>query len=131
MMVLLGIAIGACGDDDGGNEADRAGVGAQCTRDTDCRQDTGCDAGGCAVQVCLTEFRGGYCGVRDCDGNDDCPDGAVCVAEDGANYCFRSCRDKPECNLHRTVELESNCSSSVDFVEEGTPGKVCVPPSGT
>ena len=29
------------------------------------------------------------------------------------NYCYRVCREKPECNENRTEENASNCSSSV------------------
>jgi hypothetical protein len=109
---------------DGGTEADQLGVGAECTSDDDCDADTD--------QICLTNFKGGYCGIRDCTANADCPEGSACVAhDDGTNYCFRSCTDKPECNANRTVENESNCSSSVEYVEAETDGKACVPPSGS
>ena len=131
--LLLGFAsLVGCGDDDEGNDADRAGVGAMCQVMDDCQQpDPPCDGGpGCFPQQCLTQFTGGYCGIQNCTSNAECPDGSACVAhDDGNNYCFRLCNDKPECNLHRDAANESNCSSSVDFVDPTTQGKACVPPS--
>jgi len=120
--LVLGLWMG-CGDDDDdvGTEADEHGVGAQCSTVEDCDEEG---------QQCLTQFKGGYCGIEDCTGDLDCPEGSACVAhEDGTNYCFRICIDKSECNLNREPEWESNCSSNITFVDhEG--GKACVPPSG-
>jgi hypothetical protein len=116
--LLLG-AMAACGGD--ASEADKLGVGAQCTKDDDCTE-TG--------QSCLTEFKGGYCGISGCTSNQDCPEASLCVTHDnGTNYCFRSCLEKAECNRNRSGENESNCSSSITFVDEATKGKACVPPS--
>jgi hypothetical protein len=118
----------ACSDDDGGygTQADQIGVGAECRNDADCLQ-TG-DGG--IVQQCLTEFKGGYCGLKACQADEECPYGSACVShEDGQTYCFRICRDKGECNLNRSVDHESNCVSSVDFVEGANGSKACVPPS--
>jgi hypothetical protein len=125
---LLGLSIGGCGDDNPppytGTPADLVGVGAVCKTDTDCLHT---DAG---VQHCLTEFKGGYCGLKGCTASADCPAGSGCVNYNGATYCFRRCADKSECNLNRPVDLESNCSSNVDFVEGKSSDKPCVPPSG-
>ena len=120
-----------CGDDDGGNAADRLGVGAQCSSDDDCLQ-SAVDGG--ISQTCLTQFKGGYCGVEDCSSAADCPMGSDCVAhDDGSNYCFRTCANKPECNLNRDLDNEANCSSSVDYVQtpKDATQKACVPPSGS
>jgi hypothetical protein len=112
----------ACGDDD--TEADRLGVGAQCTANDQCDEDTS--------QLCLTQFKGGYCGIQGCTKDADCPEASACVAHtDGMNYCFRTCLDKLECNENRDLENESNCSSSVEFVDGMKTLKACVPPSGT
>ena len=48
------------------------------------------------------------------------------------NYCFLICSDKVQCNPHRSLDNESNCTSSLTFVD-GTMGrKACRPPlSGT
>ena len=122
MVRLFGIALVAmtlsfaCGDD-----ADDLGVGAQCTGNDQCDADTN--------QVCL-QFKGGYCGLMGCVHDADCPDKSACIMhDDGVNYCFRICIDKPDCNANRDVDNEANCSSSVTFVD-GTMGrKACVPPS--
>ncbi len=123
-MVLAGgamVAAAGCGDDDG---AVARGIGAECAADMDCTE---------MGQRCLTQFRGGYCGESACMHDTDCPTGAACITEDdGLNYCFLTCADKPECNVHRTLANESNCVGSLTFVD-GTMGrKVCRPPlSGT
>jgi hypothetical protein len=78
--------------------------------------------------TCLTQFKGGYCGASGCLKNADCPDNSICVTQAGANYCFRTCADKAECNENRSAENESNCSSNITRAEEGTE-KACVPPS--
>jgi hypothetical protein len=123
----LSIALG-CGDDDG-NAADRLGVGAQCAGDDDCLQS---HVDGGLSETCLLQFKGGYCGIQDCASSDDCPAGSECVVhDDGNNYCFRTCANKPECNLHRDPENEANCSSNVDYAgaTKADDPKACVPPS--
>jgi hypothetical protein len=117
MMMLAGATFVACGSD-----ADDIGVGAQCTMNNECNQDDG-------AQTCLP-FKGGYCGLMGCANDDDCPDASACITHtDQVNYCFRICVDKPDCNANRDVENESNCSSSVTFVEGSMGRKACVPPS--
>jgi hypothetical protein len=114
---LSGVLLG-CGDS--GSEAQRRGVGSACAVDTDCAE-TG--------QVCLP-FKGGYCGLAACQANAGCPSGSACVAHtDGRSYCFLICTDKTQCNLHRSVDVEANCSSSVTFVDGTLNEKACVPPS--
>ena len=109
----------ACGSDY--DEADRLGIGASCSTTEECAQD----------QQCLTEFKGGYCGVKDCKTNNDCPGSSACVIHsDGQNYCFRICLDKLDCNANRSVENESNCVSSVTYASGEKEGKVCEPPNG-
>jgi hypothetical protein len=138
--VLLLIACcfaAACGDDESGNEAVRRGVGAACTGNANCRED----------QVCLTEFKGGMCGIADCTSSAQCPDGSVCVADPdfSRNFCLLVCDVKEDCNVHRAAEEEANCSSTLNEVGVGNAGgaggvagaggassnpKVCRPPSG-
>jgi hypothetical protein len=114
--MLIATSIG-CGDDS--TEADTLGVGAECATSDQCAEG----------QSCLP-FKGGYCGVEDCTKNSDCPEGSLCVAhDDGSNYCFRSCKEKAECNENRSADLESNCVSKVTYVQSGTTSKACVPPS--
>ena len=127
--VLCTVAGVGCGDDDGGSEADRLGVGAECDSDDDCLQSS---RDGGISQQCLRQFKGGYCGIEDCVDDLDCPEASKCVAhDDGTNYCFRVCVDKPECNENRDLDNEANCSSSADFVEGANGRKACVPPSGS
>lgn len=107
-----------CGDS--GTEADRLGVGAQCAKAEECG----------SGQLCLA-FKGGYCGLSGCAVAADCPAGSACVRhDDGMNYCFRVCLEKVECNRNRSLENESNCSSSVTFLDGANNLKACVPPSG-
>ncbi len=136
LLVAL-VSIFGCHADDPpppeGNEADQVGVAAQCQVDADCEyehvHDTDTD-GDPFVLECLTNFKGGYCGVTDCTSHDDCPDGSACVMhDDGANYCFRLCVDKAECNLHRDADQEANCSANITYVGDDV-GKACVPPEG-
>lgn len=111
----------AC-DDDEPESAQTLKVGASCVADEDCQ--TG--------QRCLTQFRGGYCGVEECSLDADCPSGSRCVAhEDDQNYCFLSCVDKSECNADRDPDQEANCSANITFTQEPANGKACVPPSGS
>jgi hypothetical protein len=118
-LLLCALSFAACGND---VEADRLGVGAQCTDSDQCD--------GTTDQVCLTQFSGGYCGIEGCDADADCPEGAACIHhDDDVNYCFRICVDKPDCNENRDVENEANCSSSAEFVEGADGRKACVPPS--
>lgn len=115
------LLVASCGDD--GTEADRLGIGAECLgSDRMCDEETG--------QVCLSQFKGGYCGLEGCDSDDDCPDASACILhEDNRTYCFRICADKVECNENRSVDNESNCSSNVNFVDGAQGRKACTPPS--
>lgn len=120
LSIFIVITLSASCDDDK-KTANDLGVGAQCELSTDCDEET---------QECLLDFKGGYCGVKDCTGDVECPEGSRCVAhDDGTNYCFLICTDKVQCNVNRDVENEANCSSSVTFVEEPQDVKACIPPS--
>lgn len=114
----------ACDDGDG-TEADRVGIAGECTVDEDCDNEP--DAG---IRLsCLRQFKGGYCGSTPCADHADCPAGALCVAHEGTNYCFRACTDKPECNRNRGVDNEANCSANITLVGDTDLKKACVPPS--
>ena len=120
VLIILVCGFGACG----GSESDALGLAAQCGGEHVCRQDVD------PPLECLSDFKGGYCGLSGCKGNTDCPDDAICIEHtDKVNYCFRTCVDKIECNENRSEESEANCSSNVTRVEGGNE-KVCVPPSG-
>jgi hypothetical protein len=122
VLAFLAVWAAGCGDDDD-SEAERRGVGSECTADDDCDEEG---------QACLTEFTGGYCGISGCTGDADCPAGSACVTEDDdlGNYCFLICVDKPDCNDHRSLEAESNCVSSLPFVDDDQGRKICRPPLG-
>jgi len=127
--VLFSLLAGGCGDDgsdDGsGNAAVRRGVGAACTTDSDCKTDL----------VCLTEFKGGMCGIAECTTTSECPEGSVCVADSdlSRNFCLLACDVKEDCNVHRPLDDEANCSSTLNEVDPPDGGtndpKVCRPPS--
>jgi hypothetical protein len=124
-LVLL-FALAGCG---GGSNADTVGVGAECNASRPCPSWT--TDGGTAPLACLV-FKGGYCGLQGCTASAGCPAGSICVHHtDGVNYCFRSCTDKPECNVNRTPVNESNCSSNFDWAvpAEKNGSKACIPPS--
>ena len=105
----------SCGDD-----ADDVGIASECENTDDCDNEE---------LKCLTDFKGGYCGISGCTKNADCPDLSVCVAhDDGTNYCFRTCTEKSQCNENRSSDNEANCSSSITLVDSGD-SKACVPPS--
>jgi len=105
-----------------GSKADDLGIAGECTSTEDCPEDTE------PPLECLTNFKGGYCGLSDCGGNEDCPEDSICVTHEGSNYCFRTCVDKAECNANRSADNEANCSANITRTDEGTE-KACVPPS--
>lgn len=115
--LLSVLAASACS-----SNADSLGVGAQCTKTSEC--DTKLN------EACLTQFKGGYCGLEGCVHDTDCPTDSACITHtDGHNYCFRTCATKGDCNANRDPINESNCSSSVTFVDPQMNRKACVPPS--
>lgn len=117
-----------CHEDEHATEADDFGVAAPCEVDDDCINERNDDSD--FVLTCLTNFKGGYCGIRDCTEHADCPEGSACVEHsDGMAYCFRVCVDKSECNANRDVDNEANCSANIDWLGDDV-GKACVPPSG-
>ena len=120
--LIVLVALGNCGGST--SEAIKRGVGAECSASLACSETN---------QVCLPEFAGGYCGVSACTHDSECPAGSACVTDDNQmNYCFLICADKPECNVRRSVANESNCTSSLSFVDGAMGRKVCRPPlSGT
>ncbi|HXU02334.1 MAG TPA: hypothetical protein VN903_15315 [Polyangia bacterium] len=120
LYALVVIAV-LCSCGDGTSEAIKRGVGSECSDMVKCSE---------ADQVCLTAFKGGYCGRADCVHDTDCPAGSACVtADNGMNYCFLICADKPDCNVRRSLDNESNCTSSLAFADGTKDRKVCNPPS--
>jgi len=108
----------------GGDDADSLGVGAQCTATDECDTELS--------QTCLTQFKGGYCGVTGCTHDADCPTDSACIRhDDQVNYCFRTCAQKVDCNANRDPVNEANCSSTAVFVDGDMGRKACSPPSGS
>jgi hypothetical protein len=121
------VGLTQCGDDDDElTEAQRRGVGRACAANDECPEDE--DTG--ERLTCLTNFKSGYCGKTGCANDNDCPNGSACVVHEGTNYCFLICIDKPECNRHRPLDAEANCSSNIEFADGDKTWKTCVPPSG-
>lgn len=121
---IILLSASACSSDDSSalTPAQQHGVGAACSNDSDC-------VVGDTALKCLS-FKGGYCGLKGCQADAECPPGSGCVAhDDGSTYCFLLCADKPECNYTRPPAIEANCSSKIDFVGGQKANKACVPPS--
>ncbi len=114
LVACFSFTVLGCGD------ADDLKIGGECAASGECENDE---------LICLTAFKGGYCGQEGCAANADCVDKSICVKHNGTNYCFRVCKDKAECNENRTADFESNCSSNIERTDGGTE-KACVPPSG-
>jgi hypothetical protein len=128
--MLVG-AVAGCGGDEG-TEADRIGVGAECTVDPSADPPSNCPVvqkDEMDIQLKCLQFKGGYCGLEDCTGDVQCPEGSACIThDDGKNYCLRECTDKPDCNLNRPT-CPANCVGSVTFVDPRNDRKACEPPS--
>jgi hypothetical protein len=117
--ILCGLIVGLCGCGSGQSPANQLGVGADCTMSSECTQ---------PGQVCLTEFKGGYCGISGCLHDTDCPQGSACVTDNQTNFCFLVCAQKTDCNLNRSVANEADCTSALPFVDGAMNRKVCRPP---
>lgn len=131
-LLALIVGLGLVGCDDA-TEADRVGVAAQCTSTADCPTYTLPDSGTTNL-TCLTQFKGGYCGLQGCVSSLECPNGSICVHHtDGNNYCFRACVDRSECNANRSATDAANCSANFTWAvpAEDNGIKACIPPSGT
>lgn len=121
--ILYAFVLLACGCGSNENAANQKGVGAECNATSECAT---------SGEVCLTEFKGGYCGLAGCAHDTDCPHGSACVTDNQTKYCFLVCATKTDCNLHRSGDNEADCTSSLTFVDGAMSRKVCRPPnSGT
>ncbi|MCO4745160.1 MAG: hypothetical protein KC912_10250 [Proteobacteria bacterium] len=132
LRVLAVLVFMACSG--GGNDADELGIASECASTEDCPEVSWvADSGETETQLeCLDQFAGGYCGITPCTSGSDCPEQSICVAHtDGANYCFRSCENKPECNANRSGDNEANCSSNFDWADASDDNgeRACIPPS--
>ena len=128
---VAALLMASCGGDD--NEAMDRGVGEACTTTEDCKnedlnyEDDEVDP--LELLECLTEFKGGYCGLKGCKDHSECPEGSKCVIQGTENYCFLECVEKADCNVYREPENEANCSANAELVDGAKGIKVCIPPS--
>ena len=117
----LVIAVLTLGCGDGGTEAQRRGVGAACDDTHECTE-TG--------QACLTQFKGGYCGVAKLhDGRDLSAGLRVRHARRRDELLLPGLQREGGLNRSRAVDVEANCSSTAVLVEDPKDRKVCSPPS--
>jgi hypothetical protein len=114
-----------CRSTGGGSKNRKVCFPADCGVGESCGVDSECAAG----LVCLTEFKGGYCGKPDCQANADCPGGSLCVKNGSKSYCAATCAAPADCAGCRAADVVATCKSDAAFVEAGTTGSVCVPPS--
>ncbi|MBL4634215.1 MAG: hypothetical protein JKY56_10095, partial [Kofleriaceae bacterium] len=63
------LLVSSCSDD---TDADALGVAAECTASEECDVANN--------QICLLDFKGGYCGIIDCTADAECPENSACVA---------------------------------------------------
>ena len=127
-VMLLG-AVAGCGGDDS-TEADRIGVGAECTVDSSADPPSTCPVVEMDIQLdCLTQFKGGYCGLEGCTGDVTArrgrPASPMTTARTTASEFVRTSRIA----TNRSVENESNCVGSITFVDDRNERKACEPPS--
>ncbi|HEX2879439.1 MAG TPA: hypothetical protein VHO25_07870 [Polyangiaceae bacterium] len=112
-----------CRSSGGGTENRKICVPGDCGVGADCSSDTDCNG-----LECISDFRGGYCGRRDCTSNDDCPGDTSCVvAADGHNYCLKNCGADSDCSFCRHDGVFASCSTDVDFIDAGMSTAVCLP----
>lgn len=90
------------------------GLGASCSADADCGPNL----------ECLDEVDGGFCGVRDCASNADCPVDSLCISHAGINHCAPTCAATSDCTFCRYGGPTAACTTDVDYIEGG--GAVCV-----
>jgi hypothetical protein len=88
-VLLVGVALGACGDDDDKGSGNPAGVGNHCERNEDC-----------ATRECYLGPGGGYC-TSPCSQEGDtseCPVDTVCKPiQGGARRCLLICGSQTSC----------------------------------
>jgi hypothetical protein len=114
-----------CESSGGGSENRKVCLPAPCEEGEACKADADCATG----LVCNTNFKGGYCAKKDCSTNADCGQNARCTKVGGASYCLKTCAGAWDCSLCRPRDLPGACRDDVDYVEAGTTGSVCVPPT--
>lgn len=114
-----------CRSSGGGSENRKVCVPGDCDVNEDCTETANCATG----LTCITAYQGGLCTVADCTANADCPNGSACVTRGDKNYCLKSCTADSECSSCREWSVRATCVADATFVESGTTGSVCVPPT--
>jgi hypothetical protein len=114
-----------CRSSGGGSQNRKICVPGDCGVGAGCTDDTGCATG----LTCLTSVKGGYCGKADCTVNTDCPTDSLCVKVGDKSACYRTCNGDTDCSFCRAGDVVASCTDQVTFLESGTTGTVCVPPS--
>lgn len=71
-------------------------IGDSCAMDSDCEGEATCVT---SVSVMGFEipFPGGYCQIRECQADDDCPEGSGCIMAMGTNACLATCDMTSDC----------------------------------
>lgn len=73
------------------------GIGDKCDTTNDCA----------IGMVCDRESPGGYCLSYNCELDEDCPEGAVCVAfTEQISYCLKKCNKNKDCRSSYTCREE-------------------------
>jgi hypothetical protein len=120
-------------------DADAIGIGTECSSVLPCTSGL----------ECTTSSVGGYCVMKGCEKDGDCPsdssclnheDHGDCVRSCSFNYCIQTCilyHDRPEecfddcpsfpeCNVNRSMESPAYCVASDDG-RDGMQKNVCLP----
>lgn len=113
----------SCRSSGGGSENRKICVPGDCGVGTGCDGDDDCDG----ELSCVTNgFPGGYCTLRDCATNDDCPGENVCGMVEGAAVCLRPCGRDSDCSFCRDGVEKGRCAEDVELAS-GESASVCVP----
>jgi hypothetical protein len=109
-----------CRSSGGGSDNRKVCVPGDCGLGAVCKAEADCGGG----LVCIGEIDGGYCGVRDCQTDGDCPMNSMCINHAGLNYCARTCAAASDCSFCRHDNVVGSCRSDVEFLDGS--GSVCV-----
>ena len=82
-------------------------VGAACSDDDECNQ------------YCIrdNDFPGGFCTIRSCRSNVDCPEGTVCVQNEGG-VCLFPCGSPRDCTATFLGRAGYTCRQAAGFSTE-------------
>lgn len=109
----------------GGGDPRKVCVPGDCGYGESCGADADCETG----LTCLTEFTSGYCGKKGCTTNAECSADSLCIKQGDNNYCLKKCAGESDCSFCRHPDHAAACRADVTYVEAGSTGTVCVPPT--